>query len=430
MSKFIVHTDLRDRFIYLILILAAALSSACVTPLSVMQPSSGTLDNATADSILSRFSDDVSEPDSETDFACAVDFNALSFVDNAQPAHFLRSGDVGTYAGSANIASRADFDAVMATPGYVKVVNSITWCGGFGANIIGCAAIDSTSMAVVRWPGSGEGSLWAHEYGHTVGLPHRSNGSAIMNATLNGNQDEVDSAECGAFISRATNNPLNHSGIDTGAASAGSTKASRESDFPSSHDFELSDDMDIVDFVSETFVHGTPANLAEKFEGPGNAKILAAMLADDREAEHWGNIVFTLGVIGGTDSVPHIIDWMDRMSSAKMDWTAVRQVSAGMMGLGYLGNRTGDTHALSYLAEAAYPRTSRDEQQNLMRGAIAQAAAVGIAVLGSSKALTLLEDLEYNQNKQSHPHTLMAFDELFELHQEVQEFGVHNSLIH
>ena len=132
MSKSILSALLRDQSIFVVLILAAALSSACVTPLSVRRHSSVTLDNATADSILNRFSDTVSRADSDTDFACAVDFNALTFVDNAQPAHFLRSGDVETYAATANITSRADFDTVMATPGYVKVVNSITWCGGFG----------------------------------------------------------------------------------------------------------------------------------------------------------------------------------------------------------------------------------------------------------------------------------------------------------
>ena len=250
-----------------------------------------------------------------------------------------------------------------------------------------------------------------------------------MNPTLNGNQDEVDASECQAFVSRAMNNPFNDSGIDTGAASAGSTKPARDTEFPTSHDHEFDKDMDIVDFVSQTYIHGTPVHLAEKFTSRDNAKILVDMLNDDREAEHWGNIVFALGVIGDEDAVPHIIDWMDRMSTSKMDWTTVRQVSAGMMGLGYLGNRTDDSQALSYLAMAAETREGRDEDENAMRGVLAQSAAIGIAMLGSDKAFMMLEELERRQGKSLSQSGPRAFDELFELHADVREFGVHNSLV-
>ncbi|MEE3327012.1 MAG: matrixin family metalloprotease [Myxococcota bacterium] len=427
MLKNTLTTGLSDNWIYLVLILAAVLSTACVTPLSVKRHDSVTLTNGDADSILDEFSDFLSTADSAADFACAEGFNALSFVEDVKPARYLRSGSVGTYNATADIASEADFEDVMATPGYVKVVNTITWCGGFGANIIGCAALDSTSMAVVRWQTGDEGALWAHEFGHTVGLSHRSNSSAIMNATLSGNQDEVNAEECEAFVSRALNNPFNNSGIVTGAASAGSTKAARELDFPTSHHLELEDDMDIVDFVSQTFIHGTPVHIAEKFAGRKNQEILVDMLSDNRESEHWGNIIFTLGVIGETDSVPHIIDWLVNTTSTKMDWTTVRQVSAGMMGLGYLGHQTGDDRALAYLSRTAYDgAASRGSERNVMNDAIAQGAAIGVAMLGSDKALMVLEDLQKQSGQKSDP---AAFNELLELHHEARDFGIRDYFV-
>ena len=418
---------LQDKAIYLILLMVGVLSTACVTPLSVRRHEDVTLSNNDADTILAEFSDVVSIADSEADFACAEGFNVLPLAEEAKPARYIRSGGVSTYNATADIASRADFDAVMATPGYVKVVNSITWCGGFGANIIGCAGIDTTSMAVVRWTAGNEGSLWAHEYGHTVGLPHRANGSAIMNATLTGTQDEVNAEECEAMVSRAVNHPLNNSGIVTGAGSAGSATAAREIEFPSSHHLEWKGDMDVIDFVSQTFIHGTPVELAEKFAGRKNEAILIEMLFDAEESEHWGNIVFTLGVMGGSDSVPHIIDWMDGMTETKMDWTDVRQISAGMMGLGYLAHRSDDSRALAYLSQSAYQGAqSRDFQQRAMETTIAKSATIGVAMVGSDKSLRVLGEL---QNLQDAKTSSAGFDALFELHKEVRDYGLRDHFV-
>ena len=55
----------------------------------------------------------------------------------------------------------------------VKVVRIINYCGGPGTNIIGCAWIGGDGMSLVRYGNeSNEGQLWAHEYGHNVGLGH------------------------------------------------------------------------------------------------------------------------------------------------------------------------------------------------------------------------------------------------------------------
>jgi len=394
-----------------------------------MRHSSVTLSDATTVTIMADFTERLAQADSDDDFACAEDFNQLPLVNNAGPATYALSGSVGTYNGNANISSESIFDAVIATPGYVKVVNSITWCGGFGANIIGCAPVGGTSMMVVRMGGSAEGSLWAHEYGHTVGLYHRADSKGIMNATWNGNQDEVTSTECTAFVSRAINNPFNDSGIDTAASTASSREDIKPRVFTSSDDIELPPDMTLAEFVRETYIHGTPVRLAEKFSGRTSTKLLTEMLFDSSESDHWGNIVFTLGVIGGEDAVPHIIDWLEVQSSDKMDWTAVRQSSAGMMGLGYLANRTGDSQVLSYLAQKAGSRgRSSDFERAEMDEAIADSAAIGLAMIGSAKAFDLLEELEFENDSQGLKNESLPFEELFGLHAEIQRIGIREYL--
>ncbi|WP_179957550.1 hypothetical protein [Exilibacterium tricleocarpae] len=68
----------------------------------------------------------------------------------------------------------------MNTPGFVKAVNRINWCGGFSPNIIGCAPAPGNGILVVRFTSSLEGILWAHEHGHTRGLRHRNSSTAVM----------------------------------------------------------------------------------------------------------------------------------------------------------------------------------------------------------------------------------------------------------
>jgi hypothetical protein len=100
--------------------------------------------------------------------------------------------------GDGSIDSAAEFNAVIALAGFVKVVNQINWCSGIGFNIIGCAPIPGSSLVVVRFTGA-EGILWAHEYGHTRGLPHNTGGTAIMNGTITATHTMVTPSECAAF---------------------------------------------------------------------------------------------------------------------------------------------------------------------------------------------------------------------------------------
>jgi hypothetical protein len=113
-----------------------------------------------------------------------------------------RSGTVNTFAqGNGIINSNADFNTIVGLPGFVKVVNQINWCGAIIPNVIGCAPTPGGSLIVIRFAQGTiqEGILWAHEYGHTRGLPHRAGATTVMNATISGNQLAVNVGECNLF---------------------------------------------------------------------------------------------------------------------------------------------------------------------------------------------------------------------------------------
>ena len=153
--------------------------------LQVSQHTSLNLTDAGADTILVDATTVAQTNDGPGDVACGVGV--------------ARNGGVTTFTVSGIINSSADLNAVLALPGNIKVVNQINWCGGFSPNIIGCAPIPGTSLAVVRFTANQEGILWLHEFGHNQGLNHRNDPNAVMNPVIAPTRRFVDTPECNAY---------------------------------------------------------------------------------------------------------------------------------------------------------------------------------------------------------------------------------------
>ena len=382
----------------LLAVLAMLTSGGCLTEVTVRRHSTIPVSNALASSILGNFGSVINTSDTPTDFACAGDFGTIGDI-TFMPAFYMRDGNVTTYAGVANINSQANFNAVIGTPGYAKVVNSINWCSGLTPNVIGCAPVPGNSFAVVRFTTNQEGILWAHEFGHTVGLPHRNGPTTVMNSFISTSQLEINASECIDFVSLAINNPLNPKTGAAGGASGASKDGRVVVDGELPHD--INPKTSLMQFVRQVHPHGTPMRFAMNFVGSREIPELVAMLQDPKEAQSWGTIAAVLGMIGDERQTATLVEFIQKQMRQAPDRDGVRPLTAALMGLGYQVNQTGDRNALNFLAAASsskfwgnFPQacgkvwTEKDD----CPGQLATSAAIGLAVSGSSDAQAVLGD--------------------------------------
>lgn len=384
-----------------LLVFVLLATGACNTQLTVRRHQNVAITDAAADQILTDFSQVIWGADSAQDFACTTDFQPFFPNDpTLLPALYTRWGAVGTYAETATINSEADADAVFAAPGFVKVVGAINWCGQTLPNLIGCAPTGGNSMIVVRRINN-EGQLWAHEYGHTGGLDHRNGASFVMNPTILSTTTEINASECVAMVSRAINNPLNQNanagppGPASGGTAVGNGKVLYDGDLRA----DIDENIDVVSFVRQVYVHGTPMGFATRFDRSPRIPQLLAMLRDSREQQSWGNIVAVLGMIGDRRVAGPLMDFVSQHNTRGKDWEDVRVLTSAMMGLGYLANHTGDRDVLAFLDRA---RSAQFWADAALAEELAFSASIGLALSGTSQGRqSLLEAYRYEISRRN-----------------------------
>jgi hypothetical protein len=295
--------------------------------LQIRRFTSSTLTNADADRILTDASTVLQTNDGPDDVACRVGFS--------------RHGDVTVFAdGDGSIDSAAEFNALIALAGWIKVVNQINWCGGLIPNVIGCAPVPGSSLAVVRFTANLEGILWAHEFGHNKGLNHRNDDqNAVMNGTIGSTRRRVNSTESTAYQTLPATALVQ--------AQAGPPQPQPGSKPP---------EMDIRDFVRQVFIHGVPYEEATRYSTE-SVPALLAMLGNPAEQEHWPNIVVVLGMIGDERAVEPLLSFIKAGDQARLSRVHYTAKTSALMALGYLINKTGNVRALNYLVESVKPET-------------------------------------------------------------------------
>lgn len=120
---------------------------------------------------------------------------------------FKLKGPVDTFT-SKPIKDAATLEAVHRVPANVKVVPRINFCaGGFDeGGYLGCAwRPDDLPRTVIVTPPTTVGRdpmLWAHEFGHTTGLPHRydkDNQALMTPCKIEASNWMIDTDECRHF---------------------------------------------------------------------------------------------------------------------------------------------------------------------------------------------------------------------------------------
>ena len=231
--------------------------------------------------------------------------------------------------GDGIIDDQGEFNTVLAIPGSIKIVNQINWCNAIAAGILGCAPIPGYS-SVVREAGllRRDRELWAHEYGHNMGLVHYSQSGYLMFANYSTLEvrNKVTTGQCAGF----------RGGV-----------ALVQSPVPSA----LVGLTPVQDFARQDHVHGVPYDEARKYSSSDVPQLLR-MLSNREDATHWVNVVAVLGIIGDASVVAPLIAFVHE-GTGSLTPDEYRAKSTVLIALGYLVNHTGNRLALDYLLASA-----------------------------------------------------------------------------
>jgi hypothetical protein len=354
-----------------------------------------TMTNADADGITAAASTILQTNDGTGDVAC--------------PVALQRDGDVTVFTeGDGSIDSEAEFNGLTQLPGWVKIVNQINWCGALIPNVIGCAPVPGSSLAVVRFNAALEGHLWVHEFGHNKGLSHRNDDAdAVMNGVIGETHRRVTAAECEAYKVPPSSALLAAAGppqpspmtqrVQAGPASE-STQAGTA--MPGAQ----APAMNVRDFVRQIFIHGVPYEEASRYDA-SVVPTLLEMMNDPAEQAYWANIVVVLGMIGDQRAVDPLISFIEAQApTVGLSREHYAAKTSALMALGYLVNKSGDRKALDYLKASTAPEAwaAKDisgtapfqHSLNERNRNFSKYAILGLALTGHPEAAQVLRQLQ------------------------------------
>jgi hypothetical protein len=343
-----------------------------------------------ADQILARMSQILSAKDGPSDTACSITFS--------------RHGGIGTFDSPEvpfSISSEPAFKKMTAAQGSVKVVGEIKWCGKFAPNIVGCATRPGRGLSVVRYhtngPAAIEAVIWAHEFSHTSGNPHRDFSSALMHPSIALTHVELDADEC----TRLTNGSAAAAGTGSPAVVDGAPEVHVAQVAPASE----APTMPVEEFVEALWFEGTPYNLASQYSVE-DVPTLEAILEDNAEAESWPTAIATLGAIGGDRARDVLIDkLLNENPNGPMSATEYLTRSNALIALGWLAAKDQDPEATrllvdgtnydfwaSVIAEENWSSEVHATSDELIESLIAN-SLIGLSLSGTPEAKQRLESL-------------------------------------
>jgi hypothetical protein len=303
--------------------------------------------------------------------------------DVAADVRLLRDGRVliTPSNGLFQISSQAELDAACSLAGFAVVTETIGFCGGTTSTAIGCAR--SGCMIVVPHIAAERPVLWAHEFGHTRTLPHRSGTALLMNSSLASTTGNINTTERDAFQS-----PVQ--AITNAFLAAEKAPPDRPA---------------LDEFVSRTYFHGMPLEEAAAF-GPAAVSQLVAILRDPRREAHWSNAAVMLNMIGDPAGVDAVLAFIRDPGAGELSPQRAWARGNAVQSLGYAASR-GHRPALHYLVEGLDPGAwarrglrgavgpkpvEQGEEAEGPDDLLSERAAAGLALSGRPEARAAIEE--------------------------------------
>ena len=265
------------------------------------------ISGATADSILAAATHALRGVDSSGDSSANVVLQ--------------REGAVRVVSGPSVINSAADFAQLKSSGLNVVVVSGINYCGSFIPNIVGCAPLSGSLLAVVRLS-SFEDILWAHEFGHNCGLLHRADSIAIMHPQMAAQHRTLLRSEAARYENKSTGSS---GALAPGVGAGDESFVGVLDDGPPPATLE--------EYLDRIYLHGIPFAHVAVF-GPEHVPRLQGILVDPSQQKIWGNAAVALAAI----ATPEAIDAVTRFifaGSGRLSADAYQAKRAAMMALGY-----------------------------------------------------------------------------------------------
>lgn len=327
-----------------------------------------------------------------TELLNRVDFEC---PDVGCPVTFSRSGPITTFdLGSSILTTEGQLDEVFDIDADIKVVTAMVGVCGIPANdnmtiVLGCA-FTSGSVVIVS---DADPDVWAHEWGHVQGLPHRDTCPRNLMHSFELRTNAIIRSECDAFLSPTPRRGFFLRVADAISADLAPLELRRiDSETPQSW---------LTRIVERRYRTGLPATLIRDDLPADSAANLARTLQDSLSPEYRGNVLRAMGLSGDPASCGILLD---RVSATRgpIQTAEFHETAETILALGRLAGQDATGGTLTWLMAATDPLFWTQQQlamqmpdgpQQPLEEVMARLSIMALGISGSPLARTHLEHL-------------------------------------
>jgi hypothetical protein len=352
--------------------------------LSVARHSDVALSASAVDAIFSEATNLLNTVQDECeDFACA--------------ATFSRDGDLVAFDDVDSVVTTdQEMDQLFDKSQDIKVVSlMIGVCGASGPDnstiVLGCAFANGSAILAEEAPAD----VWAHEWGHVQGLPHRNNCRRNLMHATEVRTNAVNERERDAFLDPSPGSAANRIIPLDWAADASAAELRRAAG--------ESVDQWLNDVVDREYLRGIPADVLSATIDPQVTSTLTSMLQGAATPHRYRNSLRLLGLQGDPAGVPAILQFLDSRPR-QLGSADIAVMAEALLALGRLADADATGQALAALVDRSnsdswdtqgFQRTGGSEPAGAI---MARLAVMALGHVNDPQARAQLESLGQNLN--------------------------------